>query len=47
MTGIDVALQDTRGSQTVGVPHFPIGVPISPGKWGPGVPIFMGVPKIL
>ena len=31
--------------KTIGGPHFPNRVPISPGKWGPGVPIFMGSPK--
>ena len=47
-TGRDEALRDTRArkSDSRG-PHFPKGVPILPGKWEPGVPIFMGVPKIL
>ena len=30
----------------VGDPIFPKGVPILPGKWGPQVPIFMGVPEV-
>ena len=29
----------------MGVPIFPKGSPFYQGKWGPGVPIFMGSPK--
>ena len=32
----------TKWSVTLGVPIFPMGVPIFPGKWGPRVPILLG-----